>query len=88
MTDYFLRTRLHAIIQLMIEYQASIFGIPQDLATAIERKKNSIQNGQESNLSLFLIILIAIVLLKTGFYVNYFLTKVYMYIITQQFSLL
>ena len=33
--------------------QASIFGIPQDLAAAIEIKKNSIQNGQEFNLSLY-----------------------------------
>ena len=53
MSEYFLRTRLHAIVQLMIEYQASIFYVPQELAAAIERKKSCIQNGQELYLSLF-----------------------------------
>jgi len=50
-SEYFLRTRLLAIVQLMIEYQASIFDVPQELAAAIERKKSCIQNGQEFNLN-------------------------------------
>ena len=57
-SDDFLRTRLHAVIQLMIESRTSIFSVPQDLLADIERKKKFIQNGEELNLSLLFVTLI------------------------------